>query len=80
MQTLTLADIYAKQGYLDEAIEICRAILAKEPDNTEAKRRLQEWMPRFECSTDEEMRALFAALSDDLQIQKLERWLVQPWS
>jgi len=41
--TLTLAEIYARQGLPDKAVEVCQQILATDPDDEEAKRRLEEY-------------------------------------
>ncbi len=41
--TLTLAEIYARQGLPDKAVEVCQQILAGNPDNDDAKRRLEEY-------------------------------------
>lgn len=39
-QTLTMAELYIRQGQDDEAREILRAILARDPDHEEARQRL----------------------------------------
>ncbi|MFH1503017.1 MAG: tetratricopeptide repeat protein [Candidatus Eisenbacteria bacterium] len=41
--TLTLAEIYARQGLADKAVEVCEAILRRDPDDAEAARRLQDY-------------------------------------
>lgn len=41
--TLTLAEIYARQGLPDKAVEVCERILARDPDDEEAARRLGEY-------------------------------------
>jgi tetratricopeptide (TPR) repeat protein len=38
--TLTLAEIYSRQGLMEEAARVCEAILARQPDNEEARRAL----------------------------------------
>ena len=38
--TITMAKLYEKQGYINDAIEIYKKILKKEPDNIEAKESL----------------------------------------
>ena len=45
MSTNTLAELYVRQGFVERAIDVYRRILAVEPHNTEAKRRLQELAP-----------------------------------
>lgn len=47
--TLTLAEIYARQGLLDRAVEVCEAVLERRPDDERAKARLHEY--REELST-----------------------------
>ena len=39
-QTLTMAKIYAAQGHREQAREVCRSILKKEPHNEEAQLQL----------------------------------------
>ncbi len=41
--TLTLAEIYARQGATDRAIEVCEAILRRDPDDREAAARLERY-------------------------------------
>jgi len=41
--TLTLAEIYARQGLRAKAIEVCERILRDRPDDDEAKSRLEEY-------------------------------------
>jgi len=41
--TLTLAEIYARQGLRAKAIEVCERILRDRPDDDEAKERLEEY-------------------------------------
>ncbi len=41
--TLTLAEIYARQGLPDKAVDVCQQILAKDPENADALRRLEEY-------------------------------------
>ncbi|WP_025270629.1 tetratricopeptide repeat protein [Hippea sp. KM1] len=39
--TITMAKLYEKQGYIDDAIKIYKKIIEKEPDNVEAKEALE---------------------------------------
>ncbi|OQX74184.1 MAG: hypothetical protein B6D59_03245 [Campylobacteraceae bacterium 4484_4] len=80
MQTLTLAEIYAKQGYLEEAREIYRAILKREPENEAARMALEELSSETDPKCDEEMLALFNSLADEVELKRFERWLIQPWN
>lgn len=41
--TLTLAEIYARQGLAEKAIEICEAMLEKNPDNEQVSAKLIEY-------------------------------------
>jgi tetratricopeptide (TPR) repeat protein len=41
--TLTLAEIYAKQGLPDKAVEVCERILATNPDDEVAQQRLVDY-------------------------------------
>ncbi len=41
--TLTLAEIYARQGLFDRAVEVCEAILRLRPDDEEADAKLREY-------------------------------------
>ncbi len=40
--TITLAKLYEKQGYINDAIDMYKRILKKEPDNVEAKEALDK--------------------------------------
>ncbi len=39
--TITLAKLYEKQGYINDAIDVYKKILKREPDNVEAKEALE---------------------------------------
>ncbi len=41
--TLTLAEIYARQGLPDKAVEVCQQILARDPEDADALKRLEEY-------------------------------------
>lgn len=41
--TLTLAEIYARQGLAWKAVEVCETVVARNPDNDEARTRLEEY-------------------------------------
>ncbi len=41
--TLTLAEIYSRQGLYDKAVEVCEQILEREPDNETVASRLREY-------------------------------------
>jgi tetratricopeptide (TPR) repeat protein len=40
--TIAVADIYLRQGLYSEAMKICKSIMITEPDNFEAKKKLEE--------------------------------------
>jgi pentatricopeptide repeat protein len=42
LQTNTLAELYLRQGLVDRAVEVYRAMLRVDPANERARRRLQE--------------------------------------
>jgi pentatricopeptide repeat protein len=42
MQTNTLAELYLRQGLVERAVEVYRAMLRVDPGNGRARRRLQE--------------------------------------
>ncbi len=44
--TLTLAEIYSRQGLFGKAAEICELILERDPDNERARRALEEYRRR----------------------------------
>jgi tetratricopeptide (TPR) repeat protein len=47
-KTLTLADLYARQGYRELAEALLKEILAADPDNQDALERLQKLRPHFQ--------------------------------
>lgn len=49
--TLTLAEIYARQGLPDRAIDVCETILRRSPDDQEARAKLEQY--REELATIE---------------------------
>ncbi len=49
--TIAVADIYARQGLLEEAIKIYKRILQMEPDNLEASKKLKDVESRFKSIT-----------------------------
>jgi len=82
MKTLTLASIYELQGLKDEALEIYRDILKKDPDNKEAKiaiKRLSGIRKSFE-GVNEDMRDFFIKMDSKVEFLEFERWLLKLWS
>ncbi len=56
--TMTLAGIYAAQGYFARALEIYRGVLKKDPDNREAQKMIEQIKAR-ESSTESEREEAF---------------------
>jgi tetratricopeptide (TPR) repeat protein len=82
MQTLTLANIYELQGLKDEALEIYKEILKKDPSNSEAKiaiRRLSGIRKKF-LNVNTEMKDFFVKMDSDIEINEFERWLLKSWN
>jgi len=82
MQTLTLANIYELQGLKEEALEIYKEILKKDPANSEAKiaiRRLSGIRKKF-LNVNEEMKDFFVKMDSDIEINEFERWLLKSWN
>lgn len=82
MQTLTLANIYELQGLKEEALEIYREILKKDPANAEAKiavRRLSGMRKKF-LGVNKEMKDFFVQMEDEVEFNEFERWLLKTWN
>ncbi|HET8799144.1 MAG TPA: tetratricopeptide repeat protein [Thermoanaerobaculia bacterium] len=60
--TLTMADLYARQGLVDEARTIYEHILAREPENVQVREKLAALAPAAPVSE---------------KVEKLERWLAR---
>ncbi len=56
--TMTLAGIYAAQGYFTRALEIYRGVLKKDPDNREAQKMIEQIKAR-ESSAESEREEAF---------------------
>lgn len=82
MQTLTLANIYELQGLKEEALEIYKEVLKKDPANSEAKiaiRRLSGIRKKF-LNVNQEMKEFFIKMDSDIEINEFERWLLKSWN
>ncbi|MCK9453596.1 MAG: tetratricopeptide repeat protein [Sulfurimonas sp.] len=82
MKTLTLANIYELQGLKEEALEIYKDVLKKDPSNSDAKiaiRRLSGMRKKF-LNVDTQMRDYFIKMQDDVEFNEFERWLLKLWS
>lgn len=79
MRTLTLASIYELQGLKEEALDIYKEILKKDPENQEAKiaiRRLSGIRKKFR-GANEEMKEFFIHMDSDVEFVEFERWLLK---
>jgi tetratricopeptide (TPR) repeat protein len=82
MQTLTLANIYELQGLKEEALEIYKEILKKDPSNSDAKiaiRRLSGMRKKF-LGVNNEMKAFFVQMDEEAEFIQFERWLLRAWN
>jgi len=82
MQTLTLANIYELQGLKEEALEIYKEILKKDPDNSDAKiaiRRLSGVRKKF-LKVNTQMKEFFLKMESDVEFKEFERWLLKAWN
>lgn len=82
MQTLTLANIYELQGLKDDALEIYKEILKKDPNNSDAKiaiRRLSGMRKKF-LGVNNEMKAFFVQMDEEAEFIQFERWLLRAWN
>lgn len=82
MKTLTLANIYELQGLKEEALEIYKEILKKEPSNSEAKiaiRRLSGMRKKF-LNVNTQMKEYFIKMDEEVEFNEFERWLLKLWS
>lgn len=82
MKTLTLANIYELQGLKEEALEIYKEILKKEPSNSDAKiaiRRLSGMRKKF-LNANTQMKEYFVKMEEDIEFNEFERWLLKLWN
>jgi tetratricopeptide (TPR) repeat protein len=59
--TMTMADLYVRQGFLDKARQIYQNILQRDPDNSEVRHKLDALVPA----------------ARNPKVDKLERWLAK---
>jgi tetratricopeptide (TPR) repeat protein len=75
LPTSTLAELYYKQGELDEAIKVYEQVVASSPDDEKAKNRLDELRGEKEAQ-EGELERLQSARERKLKLLGvLERWL-----
>ncbi|WP_297440882.1 tetratricopeptide repeat protein [Sulfurimonas sp.] len=82
MQTLTLANIYELQGLKEEALEIYKEVLKKDPNNSEAKiaiRRLSGMRKKF-LNVNTQMKDFFLKMDTEVEFKEFERWLLKAWN
>ncbi|CAI6148435.1 MAG: hypothetical protein SPLUMA2_SPLUMAMAG2_00212 [uncultured Sulfurimonas sp.] len=82
MQTLTLANIYELQGLKEEALDIYKAVLKKDPNNGDAKiaiRRLSGMRKKF-LNVNQEMKDYFLKMENEVEFNEFERWLLKAWN
>ena len=82
MQTLTLANIYELQGLKEEALEIYKEILKKDPSNSDAKiaiRRLSGMRKKF-LNVNTQMKDYFLKMDTEIEYKEFERWLLKTWN
>ncbi|SFV67829.1 FIG00469412: hypothetical protein [hydrothermal vent metagenome] len=82
MQTLTLANIYELQGLKEEALDIYKAVLKKDPSNSDAKiaiRRLSGMRKKF-LNINQEMKDYFLKMENEVEFNEFERWLLKAWN
>ena len=82
MQTLTLANIYELQGLKEEALDIYKEILKKDPSNSDAKiaiRRLSGMRKKF-LNVNVQMKDFFLKMDTEVEFNEFERWLLKSWN
>jgi len=82
MKTLTLANIYELQGLKEEALDIYKEVLKKDPNNSDAKiaiRRLSGMRRKF-LKVNQEMKDYFLKMEDEVEFNEFERWLLKAWN
>jgi tetratricopeptide (TPR) repeat protein len=79
MKTLTLAQIYELQGLKEEALEIYKEVLKKDPDNAEARAAIHRLsgVRRHFPGVNEKMRDFFIEMDSDAEFAEFERWLAK---
>jgi len=82
MQTLTLANIYELQGLKEEALDIYKEVLKKDPQNSDAKiaiRRLSGMRKKF-LNVNPQMKDFFLRMDTEVEYNEFERWLLKAWN
>ncbi|MDP1784621.1 MAG: hypothetical protein Q8K81_04245 [Sulfuricurvum sp.] len=74
--------MYELQGLKEEALEIYKEILKKDPANSDAKiaiRRLSGMRKKF-LGVNNEMKAFFVQMDEKAEFIQFERWLLRAWN
>lgn len=71
MATKTLAEIYLRQGYFQEAFEIFKALAEKDPQDMEIQKRLEELREKLPPPP---LHLPYSHTNED-KIRPLEKWL-----
>ncbi len=82
MQTLTLANIYELQGLKEEALDIYKEVLKKDPKNSDARiaiRRLSGMRKKF-LDVNMQMKEFFLKMDAEVEFNEFERWLLKAWN
>ncbi|MFA6759780.1 MAG: tetratricopeptide repeat protein [Sulfuricurvum sp.] len=82
MKTLTLANIYELQGLKDEALDIYKDILKRDPANSEARIAISRLSGdrRSFAGVNSQMREFFLKMDDEVEYYQFERWLLKLWN
>jgi hypothetical protein len=72
MATKTLAEIYLRQGHLQEAYDMFKALAEKDPSDPEIQKRMQELREKLHPSPPSDFPY---PLSNEEKILHLEKWL-----
>lgn len=72
MATKTLAEIYLKQGHLQEAYEIYKSLAEKDPFDQEIRKKVKELREKLHPSPPSNFPY---PLSKEERIRHLEKWL-----
>jgi len=77
-----LANIYELQGLKEEALEIYKEVLKKDPNNSDAKiaiRRLSGMRKKF-LHVNTQMKEYFLKMDTEVEFKEFERWLLKAWN
>ena len=61
--TETMAELYMKQGFREQALDVYKLLLAASPDNERLRERVADLQPREEVDTGPNVREFFARLA-----------------